>query len=150
MGAIERSLIVLCVMFFGVLLKWILPRVIAPAKMRKLCHRFLRAWPKFPSFGYMLRSIGWDTANAAWGLMILACILECSNLRRTSDNLGNYGPIFIVFCFIILVILYGCAIECRYIFMETAERVDRKRVPFGLVLWVLGLMMLLYSSWLVT
>lgn len=150
MQARERFLITLGVMFFSLLLKWFIPNFVAADRTKKLCHRFLRAWPKIPSFGRILRLLGWDIINAAPGLVVLACVLEGSNLRNICNgSAGNYGFIFAIACFMIYIVLYGIAVICRYIFLETAERVCRWRFLCGLALWVIGLIMLFNSSWLV-
>ncbi len=149
MAAEARFLIVLSVMLFTLVLKWFIPHFIAPEQMRRICRRWIGIDPEIPRFGRLFRLLGWDIANAALGLMVLACILEDSKFRHICNQVGDYDLIFAIGCFIIYIILYGIAILMRYIFLEAAERVGIRRVWSGLVLWLMGLAMLLNSSWFV-
>lgn len=150
MGVFERFYVVFGILLISLLLKWIVPRIIIPIKIQRWCISLFGQSAELPSFGSMLRSLGWDFCNSALGLVVIATILENSNFNQIRVACGNYGSIFVVSCFFILVILFSCAIDLKYIFLETAERTRRYQKSFGFVLWMLGLLILLYACWFIT
>lgn len=150
MGTRARFLIVLGVAVFALLVKWFTLHFIATEQTRKRCQAWIGDYPRIPSFGPLFRSLGWELANAALGLMVLAWVLEDSNYRAVLlVKLRNYDLLFTVVCFLVFVILYIIAVKSRYAFLEVAERCSIKRVWCGLILWSIGLLMLLNSSWFV-
>jgi hypothetical protein len=151
-----RFLIVFLVAVFSLVVKWFTLKFVATEQVRKKCRKRFGIYPKIPSFGYFLRRLGWDLANAALGLMALAYVLENSNFRRIcAENLGNFDFIFAVVLSFIYVMLYGFAVIRRYITLEAAEKLCQSRHLCGKqwwyasVLFTIGLLMLLKSSWFV-
>jgi hypothetical protein len=149
MGMGVRCLVVVGVVLLSFLMRWFVPNFIAREPMKELCRRIFGVWPETPSFGRLLRLLGWDICSATLGLTVIAYVFKGSNLRLIcASHTAAYATIFALACFTIYFLLYATAIECRYIMLESAERVCRGQAWCGLSLWVLGLVALLYSSWL--
>ncbi len=149
MGPGERFWVVLGIVGFGLSLRCLVPNYVATEPMKQLCRRLCGVYPELPSMSHLLRLTGWDIANASLGLAVFALILEDSNLRRICDqSMGNYNYVFAFACFLIYLFLFGLAIECRYVLLDTSEKEHNGQGKCGLTLWVLGLVILKYSLWL--
>ena len=153
----SRFLIVLGITVFALLCKWFTLNFIATEQVKIKCMKWFGFYPERPTFGCLFRSLGWDLANAALGLMVLACILENSNLRKIVHARGNYDLIFIITLFMLFVIVYNFALVLKYVFIESTEKVcfyrngkfNMKRFWCSFVLWGTGLFMLVNSSWFI-
>ena len=156
MEAKVRFLIVFVVGVFSLVMKWFTLKFVATEQVRKKCRRRFGVYPKIPSFGYFLRRLGWDLANAGLGLMVLAYMLESSNFRKIcGEKLGNFEFVFAITLSFLYVILYGFATVSRYICLEAAEKMCASKKLCGKQWWcasvllAIGLLMLLKSSWFV-
>ena len=151
MKANARFLIVLGITLFSLIFKWITLNFIATEPVQRLYKKMfkVKSSPKLPKFWRLFRSLGWDWANAALGLWVLASILESSNFRQICDGMGNYAFLFAIICFILLVVLYGLTVKGQYIFLEKAEQTRAKRWRCASIVWLIGLFMLVCSSWCV-
>jgi hypothetical protein len=151
-----RFLIVFGVALFGLLLKWVTIRFVAVGEIRDRCLKRFGSYPEIPRFGYLLRRLGWDLANAALGMMAIAYVLESSNFRSIcAEKVANYEFLFAVFLSFIYVGLYAFASVERYIYLEAAEKLcvarnlRGKQWWYATTLFLVGLLMLLQSSWFV-
>jgi len=156
MEAKARFLIVFGVALFSLLLKWVTLRFIATEQIREKCLKRFGIYRGTLTFGYLLRRLGWDLANAALGLMAIAYVLKSSNFRNIcAEKLGNYEFLFAIILSFIYIGLYGFVIIRKYIYLEVAEEVCVTRNLCGKQWWYAttllgaGLLMLLQSSWFV-
>ena len=142
MKANARFSIVLGITLFSVVFKWFTLHFVATVPVRKWCLKIFNRFPRLPNFGRLFRSLGFDWANAALGLWVLACVLENSNLRKWCSWTGNYALIFAILSFIVVLVMYGFAVKGQHVFVEEAERECAKRWSCASVVWVIGLLML--------
>lgn len=149
MGTEARFLIIIGVTLFSLLFKFFTLHYVAIAPVEKICVRFFGMYPDIPNFSRLFRALGWDWANSAIGLWVLACVVEKSNFRQICAARGNYAFIFAIISFIILIVLYGLILKCRYIFLESSEIKNINKWRSASIVWFFGLLMLSYSSWCV-
>jgi len=152
MNAIDHLCFVLCLLLAALLVRWF---------AISICSGWLRVWVRghwgnendTPGFARLFRQLGWQLSNAAWGLAVSAWIVSESHLHKISSIETCHVDLQLIIpsvCFLILLLLYGLAAQCRYILLEAAEKARGiwHRCLSACLLGLLGILILLYALWL--
>jgi hypothetical protein len=132
---------------FCLLLKWV-SKYVASEQTRIWCVNLIGVYAEDAPFWRQFRALGFDLANAAVALLIVAYMVPESALVHTCGTLGCYERLFGITIFMIFVVLYILVAKLRYSVLEGAEMVynTRKSWLFGMSNVIVGLIMLFGAS----
>lgn len=137
-----RTYVVVALIVFNFLFRYLTVRLVAADLMRGMCIRLFRAQPASYDVSRHFRVVGWDLASASLGLVVAAMTTPASKLMKLSATAGDYGPIVAVVCALAFLLLYAFATLVRYGLLETAESCQRLQWLFGGVCWMVGVLSL--------
>jgi hypothetical protein len=92
------------------------------------------------------RLVGWDMAGASMGIFTVALVSEATTFGKAQEVMGEFRNLGTIAVFVVFLGTYCSSAICRYVTLETAESMSKNRWRWAAVSWLLGSLMLVFSS----